>query len=557
MADNRPHTFNKSSAERIAQATRAFEDGDPDNPYRRRRRYGNIKQDPRMFRIERVDDTSVLVRAGYWVRYSVGQDFWVEMDINGGPPPLPPSGTSGDPDYYWEETGISETKYVYAYLDVSLRPVVLTVVFMTSIPQTDAQNQLRAIGKITWDPVLGRIGKVENYHKGIIQNFFCKPGNRSIDYSTISPYDDCLQWRQWDNPDTLDRYTLEDADMFGVRDDSDILLRYIRADELAEWMAAYVSGGGSWPFKYWSDLLDTVGDPLDNNKLGYIPIVTDQDPGPGVNTKLELVSGGPGGSGPWWKLGNLVPGDAYGSVIGDGSAATVIDLVQRILTDPGGVTASVDWANRQLWESTGSGWTQDWDTREFDGEDWTFLSGTICKAADTTPVTTNDTGSIQCKGGINFQKLSGGTDGTRSVDLLADGTGLTTFIAAIAATSTSVEAIIAVGGGWGLYGRGGVYEGYVGDSWNSAAGYFTDSANTTKLCDSLWGINVIAGDCNVGAGGDYYHGGILGDTQNYGANSVFSGGIFVNQDGWAPIAIRAVPAGGGDPIDLVVMGRTI
>ena len=262
--------------------------------------------------------------------------------------------------------------------------------------------------------------------------------------------------------------------------------RYTNIADLSTALQAYL--GITWVDR-WRDLIDTVGDPTLAGNAGYIPIVSDQG---GGNYKLELVSGGPGTTGPWWKLGNTVTADAYGQLIGDSTQALVIDLDNRRLEDGGG------------------NWTCDWDAREFDGADWTFLAGTICKAEDTTAVSANDTGSIQCKGGINFQKLSGGTDGTRSVDLLADGTGLTAFTAAIAAKSTSVEAIIAVANGWGLYGKAGTYEGYVGDSLNAAAGYFTDSASIAKLCDGTYAVNAAVGD--IRTAGVYYKGANPGIT---------------------------------------------
>jgi hypothetical protein len=400
----------------------------------------------------------------------------------------------------FKTVSIGASVYVWVQLNDPLSPTTLTVQTNAAYPDPDNTSVKLVLGYVSF--VDGEIVDIEQYWTGgDWRNQFEIYDDDSIDYNTAGE----TQVRNFAlaGNSTIADYT---QDLLLFKEFATQKMAYTNIASLSEAVLNYWSAEPGEAMT-WFLLGDTEGNPSSPSNEDFIPIVTDQG---GGSFKLELVNGGPGGSGPWWKLSNNVPGDAYGAVIGNSAASTVIDLDQRRLTDPGGVT-----------------WTLNWALRQFDGADWTALLGTVLKSSDTTPAGLND-GSIENQGGyygkrgIYVEKNNAAatgilTDGTATVTL-ADGVRAGTF------ARTSFEADFASAG---------------------HAGSFTDGVgNSVLLADTTWAGD-FTGSVNVRAGGSYYHDEVQGDTITDGGNNLFSAGIFTNEDTWSIYTIQAVIPGTG------------
>ena len=173
-------------------------------------------------------------------------------------------------------------------------------------------------------------------------------------------------------------------------------LVYANARTIQAWLDD--EHGGTPRYSTWSELTDTVGDPTQAAKLGYIPVVTRYGAGP-YSYALELTDMSATGVGPFWVKG-AAAADCYGEEIGNDSAVKVIDLDAETMNTAGGHD-TLDWGACQLLESAGGTMTADWLARQLDGADWTVLAGTIFKVADTTHADEED-GAMKVSGGGYF-----------------------------------------------------------------------------------------------------------------------------------------------------------
>jgi len=471
-------TFDKQSARRIGRATLEVE-------HMRRGKYprGSRHRDFEdvsywdMFEFEYDGTTSIKVHAGYWIRWANGHDHWVPLTTD--------SGTSGDPDDYYTLTGITSTKLILAKLSKAassssneanaLDPDTLEITTAASIPVDDDYFEYFPLGVVTASG--GVITNVRNYHTGVIGNYMAILDGNSLNYGE----DRTEQIYDWDV--AASGGSMPTDALIPYHNDINDDLLYADQSDFGDWIAEYFNNGGTWPYQEWSELLDTVGDPEVSWNEGYIPVVTHQ----GDSTfKLELID--PDLMGNWWKLdGNY--DEAYGPEIGNsGGADKVIDLDAE-----------------QLFPA-GYAWTLDWDARQFDGDDWTFLAGTVAKVADTTAATANDTGALQVKGGINAQDTCYFDDGTYVVELLSSGESSAGYF------YESPFQVYICGQGSGLFAWDGDYGVRLANQVE--AGNFQSSTETVRLATASYGVDVTDGvGINVHSGGDYYHNDVQGATQ--------------------------------------------
>lgn len=416
----------------------------------------------------------------------------------------PFSGDAGDAPTVnlFRTVTITENVYVYIELDDILNPNNLTVGTANDAagyPVAAGDGVKLVLGYVTFDAVTSKITEIEQYWTGgDWEQTWAETDDASLEYN--GNVMQVLDFAAASNTAIDDSFN----DLILYKDSADGQMNYTNLGSLADSLEDYWSGIPPTSFMYWTNLQDTKPDvAFTASDAGYIPVVTNQG---GDNWQLEITDLGAGAGGPFWVKG-ADEADNYGTAIGLDDSTIVIDLTNKALEDNGTECLT-------------------WDTTSVD-----VVAATVLKMLNTTKYTANDTGSAQCKGGINFQKQSGGTDGTRTIDLLADGTGLTLFTGALGAKSTSVEAILCFANGWGVYGKGSTYEGYLGSAWMGAGGYFTDNGTSvTELCNDEYGVDVTMGAIN--AAGGYYDNDIAGvDIANWFGGGILTGTSIQEVDG--------------------------
>jgi hypothetical protein len=443
------------------------------------------------FKIERASTTSIRVLGGSHIRDSVGAMNRVVLSGDGGPAPNVAN---------FKTVSIGASVYVWVQLNDPLSPTTLTVQTNAAYPDPDNTSVKLVLGYVSF--VDGEIVDIEQYWTGgDWRNQFEIYDDDSIDYNTAGK----TQVRNFAlaGNSTINNYT---QDLLLFKEFATQKMAYTNIASLSEAVLNYWSAEPGEAMT-WFLLGDTEGNPSSASNEDFIPIVTDQG---GGSFKLELVNGGPGGSGPWWKLSNNVPGDAYGAVIGNSGASTVIDLDQRRLTDPGGVT-----------------WTLNWALRQFDGADWTALLGTVLKSSDTTPAGLND-GSIENQGGYY---------GKRGIYVEKNNSAQAGYFSSTDKTTVVCDVNDAVSS-WDAVSSAKLCTG-------AEAGQFVTAANSVNICESTYAINVTGGSVNVNGSSSYYHDDVQGDTITDAGNNLFSAGIFTNEDTWSIYTIQAVIPGTG------------
>jgi len=399
-------------------------------------------------------------------------------------------------------SGSGTTKYVYVALNAPFDPTTLAAGFDTlsnidvdSIPQTSL-----ILAAVTLD-ASGNISKVERYwFGGDYSNIQLSPDGDSIGFTSGSATFEELQIAGWsgagsEQPAVDDKFLFQDATDGGTG--------YADITALGAALVDLWQGSPPW-FENWSELDDTSGDPTSIGDA-YIPVT--------IGNLLTLTDAIPSGiSGPWWVLGNADTTGAYGAVIGDGNQDTVIDLDNKELEDGAtgvavdwgnghlhdGVPVVVDWFDQQLRDLVGTA-TVDWDARQFDGDDWTFLSGTICKSDDPAGGTAADTGSVQLQGGFSAKDECWVGAGTLSSHLMPAVSGY----AFTARDSSSLEqADLVSPSSWAAR----FYDGsnrvvIIGDIGNSCGLSVEDSSTiAVKLADGTYAANAIVGRINSAEG---------------------------------------------------------
>lgn len=380
----------------------------------------------------------------------------------------PFSGDAGDAptvDLFRTVT-ITENVYVYIELDDILNPNTLTVGTSNDAagyPVAAGDGAKLVLGYVTFNAVTSKITAIEQYWTGgDWEQTWAETDDASTEYKG-----NVIQILDWDIAAStqIDNYN---ADLIVYKDDADGEANYTSMTDFSTALVAYWGTLPTLPFA-WSELSDTSGDPTVVGD-GYIPVT--------VSNLLTLVDGSAEGNGPWWVLDNSSTAGAYGSVIGNHDQDEVIDLDNEQLITAGGA------------------FTVDWNNRQFDGADWSFLAGTILKVLDTTVAASGD-GALEVTGGGYFgaglyvnkggaSKAGYFSDGTRTLSL-CDGS----------------QAVFAYDGTRGAELANG-----------TAAGAFGDGTDSVQMCNGSYGVDVTDGaGINIHSGGNYYHGAVSGASQ--------------------------------------------
>jgi len=230
----------------------------------------------------------------------------------------------------------------------------------------------------------------------------------------------------------------------------------------------------------------------------------------GAETALEFLAPE---NGPWWLKGGTVA-ECFGEAIGNDDADLVINLDTQELWKAQENTPSLDWAQELLYSLDGTQ-VMDWDNRQFDGADWTFLAGTICKVEEPAGATAANEGGIQMLGGYSWQAQSYGED-------IIGGTVFTLSTLAPSIGSAAVDCA--------LYAHDGTREVWLSDELNCVAAYdgtyfafLCDSANggavvgqdgtqEGRIADTTYAFNAITGGINVNGASSYFFGDAAGKT---------------------------------------------
>jgi hypothetical protein len=440
------------------------------------------------FKIEPQGTTAIQVLGGSRVR-----------DVAGAMNRVPLTGDAGfaaTVDLF-KTVAIAASVYVWVEFDDALVPAALTVNTGAAYPDPDNASEKLVLGYVTF--VGGEITEIEQYWTGgDWRDQFEKYDGDSLSYNANNE----TEMLDFDTAasgtaETINNYT---EDMIPFKNSADLQLAWTNMEFFSSALVGYWDSIPAYPFA-WSDLSDTSGDPTNPAADGYVPFVT--------GNLLTLVDGGPGGSGPWWKLGNIIPADAYGQVIGNPTQQIVIDLLNQRLTVAGGAS-----------------WTLDWAARELDGADWTVLLNTIFKSADTTVAASGD-GSIENQGGYyGAAGIYVDKGGAVAAARFRTGTQVADFCDTVSAGYLA----------WG--------NNQVTLAPAASAAQFQDVARVLVACDGTYAANA-TGSINVDAASAYYHGADQGQTAIDGGNELFGGGIFKNEASWTFFTIQTVVPGSG------------
>lgn len=444
------------------------------------------------FKIEPKGPTAIKVLGGSRIRDTAENDTRVPLTGD--------AGLAATVDLFKSVT-IAASVYVWIEFDDALNPASLTVNTGAAYPTPDVDSEKLVLGYVTFAG--GEITDIEQYWTGgDWRDQWSKYDGASLGYNAAAEsqvYGFALAVSE-----IIDNYAL---DLILYKDENSGRMKYTSLADLSGAIIGYWDSIPAYPFA-WSDLSDTIGDPTNAIYEGYIPIVKDQ--GASVY-RLELLNGGPGGSGPWWKLGNTIPADAYGQVIGNPSQLIVIDLLNQRLTNTGGAT-----------------WTLDWAARQFDGADWTALLGTILKSNDTTVAASGD-GALEIANGGAYlgAGLYSDKGGSAQAGYFAD-------VANIAILCDGTNAVAC---------NDAVASAYLCDG--TQAGRFIRGTNVLYAADATYAANAVGGGINVNNASAYYHGDDQGQTATDGGNELFGGGIFKNEANWVFFTIQTVVPGSG------------
>ena len=272
----------------------------------------------------------------------------------------------------------------------------------------------------------------------------------------------------------------------------------------------------------------------------------------------------------YWTLGGTYNGDPDGcwgqsigreSSPGPSTASLAIDLANSKLHDSIEVL-SVDWGNRLLTDSLGNtsakygtrqliysdalttslDWedsllnndvgteTLNWKNRQLNttAGDWNVTATNHFLIANVDAATAVDTGSLQMQGGFSFKKRAFGSDGTFEVSLVDSSNGRAFYAIDGAQTATLCDG-------------------------SEAAAFTSPIGGTVLIANATYALDARVGDLNVEVGG-YFVGSVPGATI-VDVSEVWDRGLFTNIAGWSVIGIRVLPAGGGAPFDMNVLGR--
>jgi hypothetical protein len=335
------------------------------------------------FQIEKASTTSITIRCGRYNRYAGGDHVALSLTKDGG-------GTSDDMDILKTITGLnaaSTTYYVHLTLNDHLNPSTLVVEDPppTGYPTGDTTKLKFVIGTVTTNSS-SVISEVQQWWTGgHIEDFYLAVDGISTEYHS----DDKLQIHAYNGGAPATTATDAANDKICFHDATTPDVRWMDTTGLANML---VGTGGEWSSGNapWEQ-----ANAVDHGDLAGLNDGTDDGD--------HLWA--------WCNAGNGASGtyvDTYlrnfGESIGETSGPhMVIDLTNELLVRANAQNA-LDWANSQLLESGAAAMTLDWDARQFDGADWTFLDGTLVKMLDTTDVTVgtpNNGESCYCAGGLS------------------------------------------------------------------------------------------------------------------------------------------------------------
>jgi hypothetical protein len=403
------------------------------------------------FQCEPLNKTQLKARHGEWSRISGG----IRYDV------APGGDSDRDTTTTLTLTGTA-TNYVLLTLDSAVAPTSATWSISTTAPSdTDRTVKQVAHVDVSSGEFAGPI--IQDWNGGNIEDIYIATDNDSVNYAT----DHELQVYDFDvaSSEAITDYT---NDLILFKDYGDGKMAYTTMEDFSASLIGYWDSIPAYPFA-WSDLSDTSGDPTNPAADGYVPFVT--------GNLLTLVDGGPGGSGPWWKLGNTLLLDAYGAVVGRTAAIKAIDLTNMRLHYAGN-------------EADTTQWTIDYNLTQMKSPVvgfWDILNGTYLKVSDTTVAAAGD-GSIENAGGYY---------GANGAFILQGGSAQAGYFSDLTRITKLADTISAVDA------RSGSYLVNLVNTVTGVAGLFSDGTNACNIADNIYALNATAGNIHIQTGASY------------------------------------------------------
>jgi len=451
----------------------------------------------------------------------------------------------------------------------TLHNVIDTPIFSDSVCYYNSINRINdqfTQGTLQW-------ASIDSRYRTDTPSFYTQD---SIGLTTDDGYA-ILQLFEFNSPSA---YSLDDDDLVLMRDADGPTLSYATKSDFVDWIEGELDC--NFVLDCLSNNCETLETVLfsDCDLCQMIEDNCDTDLW-GRQNHTDLVDIDAGGyvdhdHGNYWQNIYSVSGDYDGTAswdyavnngdsIGDSSPNLVIDLNGEQLVQAGS-TFSVDWANCELDDPSGSLWEVlagnhfnildttspakglGWDAFAFNvkggaliGDDSDYIAQLGC--SDSAGYFYDSVNAIyanlcsSAKGSI-FNDGSGTvtlTDGTNGAFQADDG--------------GTTKVLICDGLSAGYFAdNGDTYTANLGVA-GSCAGFFEDGATQTYICDGTYSVYAVN---NIRADGTYWASDMEGDSVDDGGNYLFAGGIFTNEDGWNIMTIQ-VPDGAGGTKDIKVL----